>query len=302
MITVLTGDNSFELHQALDRMVHDFDGQVERIDGSVVETKQLPDMLMGATLFANKRLVIIKGLSANKAVWNDLSEWLPRVSDDISVVFVDVKPDKRTKTFKDLKKIATIQEFAAWTDRDIGKVEQWVVAQARDLGITIDRQSIRLLVERIGTDQWQLHHALEKLSVMDVVTPDIIEQIIDANPVENVFNLFEAALKGDPRKVTAMIRTLEITEDPYMVFGLLSGQVFQLAGLVTATVPSATVAKDLGAHPFALSKLAPYAKRINVTGIRKIMHAFGEADDAMKSSGGEPWLLVERALIKTATI
>ena len=71
---------------------------------------------------------------------------------------------------------------------------------------------------RVGLDQWQLFHALEKLAVLGDITPEIIEQTIEANPTENVFNLLDAALRGDARKVHDMIGTLERTQDPYMTF------------------------------------------------------------------------------------
>lgn len=300
MITLLIGENSYAITEALQRIVASFDGDVERIDGSELELRQLPDLFMGATLFSTKRLVIIKGLSENKTVWEALPDWLPRISDDVHVVFVETKPDKRTKTYKDLVKNTEVQEFAAWSERDTVKAEQWVVSEATARGFELDRKSAQTLVGRVGADQWELSHALEKLSVLDTVSPQIIEDTIEANPSENVFNLLDAALRGETAKVTTMLRTLEQTEDPYMVFGLLSAQVFQLAALAHTDKPAAEVAKDIAAHPFALSKLAPHAQRLGKTGAKKALSVFASADTAMKTSGGEPWILVEKALITVA--
>jgi DNA polymerase-3 subunit delta len=302
VITLLTGENSFEVNSALQQIVAEFDGAAEKFDGSELEARQLPDLLMGATLFANKRLVIIKNLSENKPVWEALTDWLKRLSDDIHLVLVEAKPDKRTRTFKDLKAIATVREFAAWTERDSFSAEAWVINEAKKQGWELDKKSAQTLIGRVGMDQWLLASALEKLAVLDNVTPQTIAEHIDANPKENVFNLFEAALNGDGPRVSDMIRTLELTEDPYMVFGLLSGQAFQLAALAVSDKPSSEVAKDIGAHPFAVSKLSSHAKRLSKTNVREIIAAFADADDAMKSSGGEPWLLIERTLIKVSTI
>lgn len=300
MITVLTGDNSFELEQALQGVVTAFDGEVERIDGSVLELKQLPDVLMGGTLFAARRSVIVKGLSDNKQLWPVLSDWLPRVSDDVHLMLVEPKPDKRTKTFKDLQKVADVRNFPVWTDRDKSQAEQWVGEEASRQGITLDRSLARFLVDRVGLDQWQLYYALQKLSTFPEVTEAVIREHIDAQPSENVFNLFEAALRGDTRTVSQMIRTLELTEDPYRLFGLLSGQAFQFAALAVTDKPTAEVAKDISAHPYALGKLATRATRVGRNGARKVIAAFTEADTGMKTSSGEPWLLIERALIKVA--
>jgi DNA polymerase-3 subunit delta len=301
MITVLTGENSFEVVRALDAITKKFGDAPERFDGSTLTENQLPDLLAGATLFASKRLVIIKSLSENKSLWTTFGDWLPRLSDDIHVVLIEPKPDKRTRTYKDLQKVATINEFKPWTDRDTLMAEAWTAKEATQQGITMDKKNVQMLVRRVGNDQWQLHYALQKLAVLDVVNPEMIERVIEARPTENVFNLFESALKGDARQVSAMIRTLELTEDPFMLFGLLGGQVFQLAALAVSGQGNNEVAKDVGAHPFALQKLAPYARRLGASATADIVHIFAGTDAALKTSGGEPWLLIERALIKVAS-
>lgn len=303
MITLITGENSFENERTLKQLAAGFDGAPERFDGAALELRQLPDLLMGGTLFASKRFVIIRGLSENKTLWSDFGDWAPRVSDDVHLVLVETKPDKRTKTYKQLQKAAEVHESKAWTDRDTLMAQRWVEQEAATLGFNLDKKCMRLLVDRVGVDQWLLYRALEKLAAMQTVTPEIIEDIIEANPMENVFNVFEGALRGDALKVKKMLETLEFTEDPYRLFGLLSTQGFQLAALCVAEGrTSAEVAKDLGAHPFALSKLAPYAGKLGPSGGKKVIAAFAEADASMKTSAEDPWLLIERLLVKIANI
>ncbi len=302
MITVLTGENSFELTRALDALVADFAGVAEKFEGSDLELAQLPDLLLGGTLFATERLVIIKNLSENKQLWDILPDWLEKTDSDVHVVLVEPKPDKRTKTFKELKKYADVREFTPWSDHDTMLAEKWVIDEAKHQGLNLDKKVAQQLVARVGLDQWQLFYAIEKLAVLDVVTSEIIEQTIEANPTENVFNLLDAALRGDAHKVSGMIRTLQLSQDPYMTFGLLAGQAFQLAALAVADKPSGEVAKDIGAHPYALGKLAPHAKKLGRIGTKKIVQIFAGTDTAMKSTSAEPWLLIEDALIKTTLL
>lgn len=302
VITLLTGENSFEIDRALQELAADFAGDRELFEGTDLSRAALPDLLMGTSLFAPQRLVIIKDLSAQTSLWTEFDQWLPRISDDIHVILVEQKPDKRTKTYKELQKIADIHEYKLWGERDTGLAEQWVRREAQALGLALDTKLAHSLVQRVGVDQWVLYNALQKLSVLDDVTLASIDEHIDPNLSENVFHVLEAALKGDVERLRHMLRTLELTEDPYRLFGLLGGQVFQLAALIVADKPSAEVAKDLGVHPFVLQKLVPYAKKLRRAEAKKIMTAFAEADQAMKTSGGEPWLLVERALMKVALI
>ncbi len=300
MITLLTGENTFELEQELARIIADFDGVAEKIDGSDVEVKQLPDLLMGATLFADKRMVIIKNLSENKTVWADFIDWLPRISDDIELVLVDAKPDKRTATYKELKKIATVHEYELWNDRDVSKATKWVSEQAEKMDISLSTKSVQMIIQRVGLDQWTLFHALEKLALVPEINDATIENVIDTTPTENVFNLFDAALRGERSKIARMIQTLQLTEEPYRLFALLSGQAFQLAAIAVSDSSDA-VAKDLGVKPYAISKLTPAAKRLGRSGARKVIRTFAEADDDMKLSRAEPWLLIERALMQVAS-
>ena len=298
MITLLTGENSYETTQALAQLASGFDGVPERLDGLELETRQLPDLFMGVSLFAEKRLVIIRELSQNKPVWEALPEWLPRLSDDIHLVLVEPKPDRRTKTYKTLQKAAEVREYKPWTDRDTLAAEKWVSTWATARKVALASGAARLLVARIGVDQWQLSHALEKLSVFDELTEALIYEHSDASPHENIFMVFETALKGDMSRVQEMIAALRLSEDPYQLFGLLSGQAFQLAALAVAREGD-DVAKDFGVHPFVLSKLRPYAMKRGIKGAGQIVTAFADADEAMKTSSIEPWLAIEGALLST---
>lgn len=301
MITLLVGSNRYEIAQALQHIEAAFSGTPERIDGEAVELWQLPELLAGATLFSEKRLVIVHDLSENTAVWSQLESFLPRLDDDVHLVLVETSLDKRTKLYKALHAVADIHEYKAWTERDGALAVAWVAATATRRGLSLDRKLADHLVRRVGVDQWMLAGALDKLALLDVVTAEAIDDTVEPNPTENVFQLFELALSGKSQQLRQVLATLEQTEDPYRLFGLLAGQVFQLAALA-AGEPAATVAKDIGAHPFVLSKLAPYASRLGATGTRQVVMAFSEADVAMKTSVADPWLLVERALAKTAQL
>lgn len=301
MITVLTGENSFEIHEALQAIISSFKGQPERIDGSSLELKALPDLLMGSTLFATERLVIVKDLSENKAVWEKLPEWLPRLSDDIHLVLVDAKLDKRTTTYKELKKLADVKECHNWTDRERSSAENWVVTKAKSAGLTLDKKLSHQIVERVGFDQWQLASAIEKLSLLDEVTSDVIEATIDASPTENVFALFETALEGQARKLHDIIRTLELTEDPYQTFALLSSQAFQLLAVAAAKAGD-NPTKDFAIHPYVASKLSRHAQKRGAHGAGKIVKLFAQTDADLKLSKAEPWLLIERTLMGVAAL
>lgn len=301
MITLLIGENSFEIERCLRDIAKCFNGEVERIGGENLQLSQLPDILMGVSLFKSERVVFLRGLSENKAIWPIFGDWLNKVSPDIHLVIIEPKPDKRTSTFKSIKKNSIVKEFNQWTDRDYLTAEKWVMAEANKIGFDLNKNNAQFLVERVGVDQWQLASSLDKLSLIDGISIERIKEVIDANPIENVFNLFETALRGDIHELKQILRVLEQTEEVYKLLALMSTQAFQLAAVVSASKTD-SVAKDFGIHPYVVSKLEPIARKVGKSGVCKIISIFAEADDDIKKSRAEPWFLVERALIKIAKI
>lgn len=296
MITWFTGENTFDIQQAVLALTEKFDGAAERLDGTILELKNIPDLLMGSTLFAEKRLVIIKDLSQNSGVWEKFPEWIGRISDDIDVILIDGKPDKRTTGYKEVKKRVVLKEFPLWGERDQVVAETWVVTHAESIGLSLDKKLAHHIVDRVGLDKWLLANALEKISLLETVTAQTINDTIDPNRSENVYQLFELALEGRKQGVHDMIRSLELIEDPYKLFGLLSSQAFQLAAVASASKSDSPV-KDFGIHPYVAGKLSRQANRLGIRGAARILAAFAQTDADMKRSKGEPWLLIEHALL-----
>ena len=301
MITWLIGENTFEVREALKAIEASFSGTPEKVDATEITLAQLPDLLMGVSLFASERLVIIRDITANTALWEKLPDWLARINDDIHVVFIDTKPDKRTTGFKALKAAANVQEFAAWTDRDTIKAEQWLANRAQAQAIKLDRSLIKHIVARVGLDQWRLASALDTLALLDEISQESINELVPSNPTENVFQLLDTALDGNGRGVSESIATLSLQEDPYAIFGLVTSQVLTLAA-VTYGESSDAVAKDFAVHPFVASKLTRHANKLGKAKVAHIIGLCAQADAEFKRSKGEPWLLTEKFLLSTAQV
>jgi DNA polymerase III delta subunit len=112
--------------------------------------------------------------------------------------------------------------------------------------------------------------------------------------------LFELALEGKSEQLTKVLSTLEMTEDPYKLFGLLSSQVVQLAA-VTFAKDDDTPTKDFGIHPYVAGKLERQAKRMGSARVAHIITLFADTDANLKRSRGEPWLLIETTLQSVAS-
>lgn len=281
--------------QALAELVAD--RAIERVDGTALELRDLPDLLAGQTLFASERMIVIRNLSENLTLWNELEKYIEKISAETTIILLEAKPDKRTKTYKLLQQHATVREFSGL--RNAAEATKFALDESAKRDLKLDRRLAAGLVDRVGISSWDIVHALEKLAVLETaVDAAVIERIIEAQPSEQVFGLFEASLRGQTARVHEMCQTLALSEEPYRVMGLLAAQVVQLAALVAAG-SNANVAGDLGLKSdYGLSKLRPFAKTMTRDTLHDVVDALATADDQMKSTGAEPWSLVEQALVK----
>lgn len=297
VITLLTGNNTFEIDRALKQQRASFAGEIETFEGNEVSPVGLRMMLGAQTLFMNERFVVLREPAESKELWTELPKLLESLDDSVTLVIVQPGVDKRTATYKWLQKYATVEEFKQWTEHDTFAAEQWATNEAKNLGLNLNKKLAHQLVARTGNDQWRIVSALEKLMLATEVDEATIIDLVEATPSENVFSLLETALSGTPEKLHVKISELSLSEDAYKVLGLLSSQVFQLAVLHAADGSNDEVAKDLGAHPFVLSKLASHAKRLSRTQVREIMQILATADMRSKSTDADRWTIIEDALM-----
>lgn len=305
MITVLTGVNDFLIKQAADsysaEFVRDYgEHGIEQVSGDELETSRLPELLLGASLFAPKRLVVIKELSKNKVTWDALGEWLEKVPEDTTLVLIEPTPDKRTKTYKLLQKLGDVQNFEQLSERALAA---WVQKSLKELGVDIDTSLAQHLVERVGVDQWRLCLEVQKLASCEAfITKDIINDLVEASPQATAFDLLDAALGNNVQKMHTIIDQISASEDPYRFFGLLVSQIYALAVVSKAGQKSAdNVAKEAEIHPFVVRKTQTLARKIAEPEVKKIVQNVAYCDDQLKSSGADPWLLLRQCLGKIAS-
>ncbi|MBM3210143.1 DNA polymerase III subunit delta [Candidatus Saccharibacteria bacterium] len=302
MLYFYYGENSFMRQQAVRELLATAHGEVTNLWGDDCTVAELRDLLQATSLFSSTRTVVLRNASENTAVWTALFELAQAADgDELRLIISDQKPDKRSKTYKQLSKLAKSQEFKPFSARDSRALEEWSVRYAHARGIVLDTAASRELIYRLGYDQLRLAGEIDRLSSLGAtITREHIEQHTPRTPSDNAFELFSSALKGDVAGVQRQLADVRVTGDPFMTLGLLGSQVYQYAACAAGDKSAAQVASDIGAHPYGVTQIAPYAKKRGTQRSRQIVAALLAADIAMKSSSQDPWLLIERALLQIA--
>lgn len=295
MITLIVGENSYGVRQARQRLTAQFTGESEVLDGSQFTAEQLADLTMGASLFASKRLVFIKGISQQKSLWNELDMWLERVRHDTHIVMIEPKPDKRTKSYKWLLKHAEVVNCGPLNERELGS---WLIDEARVQRIDLTQTQARQLIARAGLEQWDLSSAVQKLSLSNKpITEALIADLIDANPQATAFELLDAVMARDSKRTKKLLLDVRQTEDAYKCMGLLASQLYTLAGCVYGgSRTSQTIAKDLSVHPYVAQQMQKASRRMNPDEVKYMSQVLHTADVQMKTTGADPWTILELAL------
>ena len=298
MLCVLCGENEFDKRQKLAALIAG--GAVpERYDGEQLDAASLRDIMQGQSLFTLERTVIISRLSDNAALWAELPEIA--VSGSTKVILLENKLDKRTKTYKWLRKNAEMYEFAPLNERQKPKLVKWCVSEAKKRDCTLSTAQAEMLIDRLGYDQLRLSNFIEQLSFAGEITDDLLDKLAPLAKTENAFELFMAALSGNSGRIHEIIAYLEAeggAESAYQTMGLLASQAVNLNALVLSGNDAGSVAADFSTSPYVLQKLSSYANKIDSRQLAVINKALFYADLQMKTTSASPWLLIEAALIE----
>ena len=299
MIHLILGENTYKAEQELARIIREHEVAPERLDSAVLTANMLADIVRGGTLFSERRLVVLRQLSDNKPVFEKLAEWAGEVPDDTTIVLLENKLDKRTKVYKTITKQATVIAAEPLYERDAGAAEQWLDSLANSQKILLSRPQLRNMVQRALVpgdkpaariiDQMQLAVALKALQGADTVTDDMIATVLPPAAGDTVFDLLDTAARRQTARVDALLAELERTDDPHRTLALVMGQWAQLVAVSLADTPPATIAVELGLHPFVAKKLQELARQFTPNEIKTITALAADLDAGSKLSQFAPW-------------
>ena len=187
-----------------------------------------------------------------------------------TVVFVCGAVDRRRRAVKLLLERSGVVDCG--TIEDAADAERWVKTRAAKEGVTLDPGAVRVLVDRGGNNLVRLRSALERAMLyalgQPTITADDVKQVVAPAPdAQEDFGIANALQNGN---AAAALRQLSAALDNGVVPYLLMGQLRWVA------------------------EKAPAAR------MREAIEAVFRTDLALKSSGGDPRILLERLVVELA--
>lgn len=293
MITTLTGSNSFMLQQEQRRIIGSFvaehsDMGVERLDGEEADYNRISESLESMPFLASKKLVVLRGPSANKQFVEHAERLLKELPDTTDVLIVEPKLDKRLAYYKLLKKVTNFQEF---NELDGQQLARWLSEEAKHRGGELGLGNASLLVSRVGTNQQLLSNELAKLlQYKPVITKESILLLSEQTPQSSIFDLLDASLNGQTQRAIKLYEEQRQQRvEPVQIIALLAWQLHVLALIKTAGErDAAAIAQETKLNPFVIRKSMAIAQRITMTELKELIKNVRELDVRLKSESIDP--------------
>ena len=246
-------------------------GGETKVDDVIQAANTLPMMVprrVVMVLEAERLLIPKRESKAAEDEQERLEEFLKDPPRHTSLVFVCGALDMRRRVIKLLLKEAQVVDCGTITST--ADAEMWVKTRAARDRITLDPGAVRALVDRAGLDIVGLRSGLERLALYAMgqpkVTADDVKAVVPAGPqAEEDFGIANAVRDGD---AAAALRQLG-------------------------------AALDAGGVPFMLmGQLRWVAEKMPAPRVRGAIDAVFRTDLALKSSGGDPRILLERLVVE----
>ncbi len=289
MIITISGNNMFACSQRLHELVSKFVADhgelaVERIDGEEKDVAAVKDAVQGVGFLTSNKLVVLRGMSANKTVAEQAEQIFSSISDTTDVIVFEPITDKRTVFYKYLKANTQFEEYQ---ELDENHLASWLVEQAKKSSAVLSHSDARYIVERVGVGQQRLASELEKLILYDInISRDTIELLVPATPQGKIFELLDAAFAGRKQKALELYTDQRAQNvEPQAIAAMLAWQL-QIMALAKfgGKKPSGEIAKDAGVSPYPLSKASGMVSRIPLEQLKQMINDLTMIDFYSKTS------------------
>lgn len=262
------------------------------------------------SLFAARKLIELRlptgkpGDAGSKA----LQAYCEMPSEDNLLLVIAPKLDRssqNTKWFKALDKVGA--HVAIWPI-DHQQLPRWIDQRLKQAGIAAERDAVKLLADLVDGNLLAAAQEVEKLKLIasdQTITPETVKSSVSDSSRYNVFNLVDAALKGDTQHVVKIIAGLRGEGvEPITVVWALSREVRQLTQMARAMEQGQSAQQ-------VMQQFRVWKNRQNITGstlsrlrasqLEQLVRKMALADQSVKGmQPGNAWDYLETTALTLA--
>jgi DNA polymerase-3 subunit delta len=289
MVITLTGRNFYLLKKRLDELTGKFVKEhgelaLEKIDAEDAEPQAILDAVQSLPFLTNRKMVVVRGGGLNKAISGQIEQIIDSAGNTTDLIFYEPSADKRTSYFKVLKSQTKLEEY---NELDVQSLTKWLIDEAKQLGGLMSLADANYLVERVGPNQEQLAHELDKLVLYEPkVSRNTIDLLTVKTPQSKVFDLLDAAFGGNKKRALELYEEQRAQKvEPQAIMAMIAWQLRLLAlTKIAGRRSSQQIAKDAGLSPYPIAKAQNLARKIDDNKLKNMVTEALEIDEKSKTT------------------
>ncbi|MFH1030829.1 MAG: DNA polymerase III subunit delta [bacterium] len=338
MIFFLYGSDTFrsltKLKDLKEKFLRDVDGgflNLEELDGEKLIFADFKKEISTVSFMSAKRMIIFKNIiskNKDKSLQNNIIEYLKKDEDNETViVFWEEDINEKEALFKYLiaKRSSGSSLSRALTANSEGCIPQcriykqefeqlkgaalkrWITNAVQEKGGKIDNVALNMLLERVGSDLWQMNNELDKLiSFSSDITSENIKMFIKAKYDENIFNLTDAiGSKNKKLALRLLAEQLKAGVNINYIITMLARQFRLLLEIkdymvksASAHVSAQSISRDLKMNSFVVGKLLGQAKMYDMADLKKSYSRLMDIDLKSKTTNSDMELLLNIMVVE----
>jgi DNA polymerase-3 subunit delta len=306
MIIFVYGDDTFRAQEKVLQLRRAFK---KKHDPTGMNTSEFPpagkreidqgEVLQAACSMAfmgGRRLVVVRDL-LDKTNAKDSKRWidgLEGVPKENIVILWEQLSKKQTEKHKIYKALVENDETHTYAFEElIGRdINRWVKQRIETKGGTIETPAMRDLIQRVGTDLWQLSQDIDKLvnyAGDKTITSEMVSMLVRPSFEGQIFDLMDAISN---KNATQALRLLDEERksgaNDFHLIGMLARQVRILMGVramldENQNITQKEAADRMGLHPFVAKKALSQARKLQFEKLREVHDLLFEYDLGAKS-------------------
>jgi DNA polymerase III subunit delta len=259
---------------------------VQTFRGDETSWTHVADIARTGSLFAAKRVVIVRGADQMKGEGEEMLALLADPPEDVTLVLLAVKVDKRRTLWKRIVDSATLVDAEPLKGRAL---QSFVGTEVRRRSLRLDEGGTTELLDRVGQDLRRLMGELDKLEAFagkaGRVSADDVARVLGRGIARPLYRLSDAMMER--RRVEVLLLIEERLDDGEPALRLLATlhravrQTRAARALLASRGPRERLSR-LGVPSFKVGDVMEAAKRWSESELRAAIAALARADRRMK--------------------
>ena len=297
------GEEAYLKKQYKDKLVSAMIDREDRMNFSSYEGKnivpeKLVDLAETLPFFSERRVILVEESGFFKSSCEVLADYLQNGNESTCFVFVESEVDKRSKTYKALKKNGAAIEFTVLGE---DMLTRWVLGRIKKENKKITQSVLQLFFGRTGRSMNTIDRELEKLLCYtlkkDTIEAADVEAVVTEQVEHQIFEMVDAIAGHNQKKALGLYDGLLTLEEPPMHILLLIVRQFRILSEVKELTKMGydrfEIAEKMGLREFVVRKNQALARNFTLEQLLAPLKDAAETEEAIKTGRMDGQIAVE---------